>query len=56
MQTPDLFYLLNPMALVNVLGKYFPKRYLQSVVFFWGFFFNATVGNFDLTMRDWKVY
>lgn len=49
MQTPDLFYLLNPMALVNGLGKYFHKAYLQRV-----FFLNAAVGNFDLEMRDWE--
>lgn len=50
MQTPDLLYLLNPMALLSVLGKYFHERYLQRVFLF----FNATVGNFDLEMRDWE--
>lgn len=48
MQTPDLFHLLNPTALVNVLGKYFRERYLQRAFYF---LINATIGNFDLEVR-----
>lgn len=51
MQTPDLFYLLNPMALLNVLSKYFRERYLQRLFYF---VFNATEGNFNLEMTDWE--
>lgn len=51
MQTPDQFYLLNPMALVNMLGKYFHKRYFKRDFFFLQKIINATVGHFDLEMR-----
>lgn len=51
MQTPDLLYLLSPMSLLSVLGKYFHERYLQRVFVF---FFFLMPGNFDLEMKDWE--
>lgn len=48
MQTPDPLYLLNPVSLLSVLGKYFHERYLQRVFFF------LMPGNFDLEMKDWE--
>lgn len=51
MQTPDLLYLLSPMSLLSVLGKYFHERYLQRALFF---LFVLMPGNFDLEMKDWE--
>lgn len=45
MQATDPLYLLNSVALINAPGKILIKSF---------FFFNATVGNFDLEIRDWE--